>query len=199
MTAWVLLVVIVFVVAVFAIVESGNTAPILGARTELPTPSESISFAPSPSPSPSVAANVVLPNASLTPGVASADVTPADISTTICITGYTSGRRHDDGRLVRPPESYTEALKREQIAEYGYADTNLADYEEDHLIPLELGGDGYAAGNLWPEPYAGTGAHVKDQVENRLHELVCAGSLGLREAQHAIATNWFAAYQQYVG
>ena len=130
--------------------------------------------------------------------MASADVTPATIGSTICVAGYTAGRRHDDGRTVRPPESYTESLKRQQIAQYGYKDTQLADYEEDHLIPLELGGDGYAAANLWPEPYAGTGARVKDTVENRLKVLVCDGQLELRADQQAIATNWFAAYERYV-
>jgi hypothetical protein len=39
-------------------------------------------------------------------------------------------------RPVRPPESYTGKLKRQQIAEYGYRDKKLGDYEEDHLIPL---------------------------------------------------------------
>ncbi len=146
----------------------------------------------------SATAGVVLPDPRLTPGVASADVTPVNIASTICTTGYTSGARHDDGRSVRPPESYTENLKRQQIAQYGYADTRLSDYEEDHLIPLELGGDGYAAGNLWPEPYAGTGAVAKDDVENRLHDLVCDAKLDLRAAQHAIATNWYAAYRRFV-
>ena len=139
-----------------------------------------------------------LPNSRLTPGVASADVSPANINRTICVTGYTSGRRLDDGRTVRPPSSYTTALKREQITQYGYPDTRLADHEEDHLIPLELGGDGYAAGNLWPEPYAGsTGARIKDKVENALHRLVCDGHIALRAAQHAIATNWYTAYLKY--
>jgi len=41
---------------------------------------------------------------------------------------------------VRPPTSYTNALKVKQIADYGYSDTSTADYEEDHFIPLELGG-----------------------------------------------------------
>ena len=128
----------------------------------------------------------------------SADVSPANISRTICVSGYTSGRRLDDGRTVRPPSTYTTALKRQQIVQYGYADTRLADYEEDHLIPLELGGDGYAPGNLWPEPYAGTtGARIKDKVENALHRLVCAGQLALRAAQHAMATNWYTAYLAY--
>lgn len=139
-----------------------------------------------------------LPNPGLTPGVASADVTPADITSTICVVGYTRGRRLDDGRTVRPPEAYTSSLKVQQIVQYGYTDKNPADYEEDHLIPLELGGDGYAVGNLWPEPYAGNGARVKDQLENRMHQLVCSGQLGLRAAQQAIAGNWYAAYQRYV-
>ena len=151
-----------------------------------------------PSPTPTLQPAITrLPNARLTPGVVSADVTPANINRTICVSGYTSGRRLDNGRTVRPSSSYTTALKREQIVQYGYPDT-LADYEEDHLIPLELGGDGYARGNLWPEPYAGsTGARIKDKVENALHRLVCAGQVALRTAQHAIATNWYAAYLKY--
>jgi hypothetical protein len=160
--------------------------------TETPTPAD-------PSPLPTLQPAITrLPIARLTPGIVSADVTPANVNRTICVSGYTSGRRLDDGRTVRPPSSYTTALKRVQIVQYGYADTRLADYEEDHLIPLELGGDGYARGNLWPEPYAGsTGARIKDKVENALHRLVCSGQVGLRAAQNAIATNWYAAYLKY--
>ena len=157
-----------------------------------PTPDE-------PTPTPTLRPAITrLPNARLTPGVVSADVTPANINRTICVSGYTSGRRLDDGRPVRPSSSYTTAVKRSQIVQYGYGDTRLADYEEDHLIPLELGGDGYAPRNLWPEPYAGTtGARIKDKVENALHRLVCNGQMALRTAQHAIATNWYAAYLKY--
>ena len=36
--------------------------------------------------------------------------------------------------------------------------------------------------------------HVNNQLENRLRVLVGAGQVGLRVAQEAIATNWFAAY-----
>jgi hypothetical protein len=94
---------------------------------------------------------VALPDPRLTPGAASADVTPGTISTTICVTGYTAGRRHDDGRTVRPPESYTEPLKQQQIVQYGYTDTNLADYEEDHRSRSSWAVM-VAAANLWPEP-----------------------------------------------
>jgi len=57
----------------------------------------------------------------------------------------------------------------------------LADYQEDHLISLELGGDPTDPRNLWPEPIKR--ALVVDQIENELNRKVCEGSLHLAEAQ----------------
>ena len=51
-----------------------------------------------------------LPNPSLTPGVIDPRVTQANIKSTICKKGYTAS--------VRPPESYTEPLKKKGIAQY---------------------------------------------------------------------------------
>jgi hypothetical protein len=53
--------------------------------------------------------------------------------------------------------------------------------------------------NLWPEPYRSTAwnARVKDTLEERLHEMVCAGQLDLPTAQRDIATDWIAAYKKY--
>jgi hypothetical protein len=42
-------------------------------------------------------------------------------------------------------------------------------------------------------------AHVKDALEERLHQLVCAGSIDLPTAQQAIATDWISAYKKYLG
>jgi hypothetical protein len=72
---------------------------------------------------------------------------------------------------VRPPVSYTNALKRRQIVSYGYADRDPAHYEEDHLVPLGLGGDPRSERNLWPEPRYGTGdtAGRKDGAECRIY------------------------------
>lgn len=134
-----------------------------------------------------------LPDARITPGAISAAVTQANIHRTIC--------RYDYTRTVRPPEQYTEHLKRRQIREYGYTDHWLRDYEEDHLIPLELGGSPTSPENLWPEPLhvvGGWGAYRKDRLENRLNHLVCRGRLSLRAAQGAIATNWIGAYRRYM-
>lgn len=124
-----------------------------------------------------------LPDPICTPGVADPRVTQANILTTICVSGYTT--------KIRPSTAYTDALKAQQIKAYGYTDTNLADYEEDHLIPLEIGGHPTDPKNLWPEPLSGTySATKKDGVENSLHNRVCSGLMTLRAAQAAIAKNW---------
>jgi hypothetical protein len=54
--------------------------------------------------------------------------------------------------------------------------------------------------NLWPESYraAPWNGHVKDRLEDRLHERVCAGRLGLADAQRTITTDCIAAYRRYV-
>ena len=135
-----------------------------------------------------------LPNAALTPGALNPTVTSSDLYSTICKRGWT--------RTIRPPEDYTEQLKREQIRQYGYADRRLSAYEEDHLVSLELGGSPTAPDNLWPEPHqvaGGWGSYAKDRLENRLNHLVCDHRISLDAAQIMIATNWIGAYQRYLG
>ena len=100
---------------------------------------------------------------------------------TICVSGYTD--------TVRPSTSYTNKIKAQQITVYGYTDTDLSHYEEDHLISLQLGGSPVDPRNLWPQPYEGTcGARIKDKIEGRLKRLVCNGTITLQEAQLAITT-----------
>jgi hypothetical protein len=126
-----------------------------------------------------------------TPGATNPAVTQATIASTICVSGYTE--------TIRPPTSYTNPLKVQQMGLYGDAGTT-ADYEEDHLIPLEVGGDPRDPRNLWPEPYAlRYGAHQKDQVENWARDEVCSGREQLAAVQLKIATNWIALYQAIAG
>jgi hypothetical protein len=76
----------------------------------------------------------------------------------------------------------------------------LSAYEEDHLIPLELGGAPRDPRNLWPEPHvapSGWGSRRKDYLENLLHRMVCEERLPLDVARRTIARNWIAAYQRY--
>ena len=71
-------------------------------------------------------------------------------------------------------------------------------YEVDYLISPALGGADDIR-NLWPQPYASGewNAHVKDALENYLHDQVCTGKLDLEIAQRDISVNWIAAYQKY--
>lgn len=129
-----------------------------------------------------------LPDPDCNPGAIDPQVNQADVASTICRAGYT--------KAVRPPESVTEKIKRDQMAAYGLQGQRLGDYELDHLISLELGGAPADVANLWPEPWNGDGnAHQKDAVENYLHEQVCRGAMQLADAQRAIATDWMGIYR----
>ena len=67
--------------------------------------------------------------------------------------------------------------------------------EIDHIVSLELGGSNDIA-NLYPEPGSGrANYHVKDELENKLHDLVCSGAMTLRAAQRGIATQLGGALQ----
>lgn len=121
----------------------------------------------------------VLPDPRCTPGALDPAVTQATIGRTICVSGWTS--------RVRPPESYTERLKWQQMAAYGEHGP-MHGYEEDHLVPLELGGSPSSPRNLWPEP--GGVPNPKDAVEDEARYRVCDGQISLAAARRAIATNW---------
>jgi len=91
-----------------------------------------------------------------------------------------------------------DSVRREVLREYRITDARPDDYEIDYLIAPGLGG-AEDIHNLWPEPFDSErwNAHVKDALEERLHELVCSGNLDLSTAQHDIATDWIAAYKKY--
>jgi len=107
-----------------------------------------------------------------TPGVLNPDVTQANITSTICLHGWT--------KTIRPTTSYTNDLKERQMREYAVGGSR-SDYQEDHLISLELGGHPTDPRNLWPEPYPR--ASEVDSIENDLNAKVCSGELSLETAQ----------------
>jgi hypothetical protein len=82
--------------------------------------------------------------------------------------------------------------------EYGMDGAPAKDYEVDFLITPQLGGSNDIH-NLWPEPIYSTvwNAHAKDELEDRLHEMVCEGKLDLRTAQRDISQDWIRAYKKY--
>lgn len=113
-------------------------------------------------------------------------ITQSNIDETICSPNWLT-------KAVRPASSYTRRLKKKQMEEWGLAGDSR-DYEEDHFIPLEIGGDPTDPRNLWPEAYQSPGAREKDVVENFLHRQVCSGAVSLADAQNAIATDWYKVY-----
>ncbi len=133
-----------------------------------------------------------LPDPVATPGAINVAVTQNNIKATVCVPGWT--------KTIRPPASYTNRLKAAQMAAGPYKSDGAAhDFEEDHLISLEIGGDPRDPHNLWPQHWSSPfGAHQKDQLENYLHRAVCAGSITLDEAQKAVAGDWVAAYKRYI-
>ncbi len=126
----------------------------------------------------------IVPDPKLSPG----DVLTSDPKI-VCVSGYT--------KTVR---NVPQALKEQVYREYGITSRQSGEYEIDHLISLELGGSN-SIRNLFPQSFKTMplNAHVKDSLENRLHDLACSGKITLAEAQQAIASNWTAAYVKYLG
>jgi hypothetical protein len=127
------------------------------------------------------------------PIVPDAQKTPGDVLTTdakvICVPGYSKSVR-----------DVPQAVKEQAYRIYEITSRKPREYEVDHLISLELGGSN-SIRNLWPESFITQplNAHIKDKLENKLHELICSGQLPVEQAQQEIAHDWIAAYQKYVG
>ncbi len=131
----------------------------------------------------SLAQEAAVPNHNLTPG--------AIRSVSI---GEVCSMAHEE--VVR---EVPDSLRQQVFKEYGIVNPHAEDYEIDYLIAPGLGGADDIQ-NLWPEPSTSSAwnAHVKDALEERLHQLVCAGKLDLPTAQKAIATDWITAYKKYL-
>jgi len=124
----------------------------------------------------------LVPNKALTPG-AVRFVEPSDVC-----------KAEDND----PAELISASLAQTTFDEYGIATSRTRKYQLDYLIPPALGGTADIR-NLWPQPYseAEWNARAKDELEDRLRELVCQRKLGLSEAQHELATDWIGAYKKY--
>ena len=181
--------VVLIVIATNAVLSVRNAGT--AATDTSPSPDLSVSASPSQpaspastsSPQPSDPCHV----ATVTYCALNPAVTQATIATTICVSGWTA--------TVRPPSSYTSSLKVEQLAAFGYSDQNPRDYEEDHRVPLELGGAPRDTSNLSPE--RGASPNPKDSAENAARADVCAGRATLQQEQAAFVALWLAPYPGY--
>ena len=122
------------------------------------------------------------PDPRLTPG-ATVLVSAADV----CAPQAASGTR-----------AIPASVGRQVFDRYGINRPRALAYELDYLIDPELGGAADPR-NFWPQPYAAPewNAHVKDALEDRLHELVCQREVSLATAQQEIARDWISAYKKY--
>jgi hypothetical protein len=116
-----------------------------------------------------------LPIKGITPGALNPKLRQSTIRRTICKPGWTA--------TVRPAARYTNALKIKQMPLYELGGSPAL-YEEDHLIPLELGGATRNPKNLWPEPW--TQAKKSDPLETKLKRQVCKRQITLAGARAAI-------------
>jgi hypothetical protein len=118
------------------------------------------------------------------PGALNPAVTQATIGQTICVRGWSAS--------VRPPWAYTNAIKLRLVtARHG----RMSDYELDHAVALEVGGATRDPSNLWIQRHKGKyGSYAKDRLENKLHALVCDGTITLDEARREIWPHWIHYY-----
>jgi hypothetical protein len=124
-----------------------------------------------------------LPDRRCTPGAVREGVTLQ------AICGY------DYSRSVRPPESYTEQLKLSQMRSYQLPG-RASEYEEDHLVPLSIGGAPRDPANLWPEPRHGPyNAAEKDQLETWTARMACSRRIALARLQQEMARDWTALFR----
>jgi hypothetical protein len=105
----------------------------------------------------------------------STSLTPAKSRSTV-----RTAQNESSAATIRPPASYTNALKKAQLVQWCYADRNPSHYEEDHLVSLEIG-----RLRVHTEPMAATvvAGSQRCPVENAWHKKVCNGMLTLRQAQ----------------
>jgi len=118
---------------------------------------------------------VILPDKKRTPGALNPKVRQSTIKKTICKNGWTT--------KIRPPVSYTNALEIKQMVFYEETGSP-SEYEEDHFIPLELGGAPKNPKNLWPEPHSQS--KLSDPLETQLKRKVCKGVMKLAKARATI-------------
>ena len=125
-------------------------------------------------------------------------ITQDNIKKTICAKGYT--------KSVRPPTWYTNQVKGMEMAGGGdvrspttvirmyhvvgtHINQPLKLYELDHVVPLAVAGNPEDPINLKLQPWNGPdGAHLKDRAENKVHSLVCYGTLSLAQGQQVFLT-----------
>ena len=133
-----------------------------------------------------------IPDHARTPGAINPHVTQDNATLTVCVAGWT--------RTIRPPSSYTSRLKAKQMHAL-HLPGSARDYEEDHLVPLCVGGHPTDHRNLWPQPRRGQwSAKIKDQLEASVCRAMCRGAMTLEEGRAIfLRPDWTKEYLKFFG
>lgn len=168
----------------------------------VPIPAQATCTARNGLPDPACTPGELNPNVSLVRGVLMIRL-PDGRSVEFCGAEFTT-------RLIRPPSSYTNVLKRRQLVAYGLeldvltdprasdADIQaaLARYEEDHLASLEALGHPWSVRNTWPQPRLGPqNAAEKDRVEVQVARMICKDQPNAFTYAARLAADW----RQFIG
>jgi len=140
-----------------------------------------------------------LPDSKCTPGSTNPAVTQETIKKTICVSGWT--------KTIRPPSSFTGRVKVAQLKLYGdsYHDKVPSHFEEDHFLPLTVGGNPTDSKNLFPQLWHlnvngyDAGAYTKDRIEVLINKKICKEEITLQQGQEMLLEDWIATYRKYIG
>ena len=87
--------------------------------------------------------------------------------------------------------------RREALERYGVRPEGFSG-DLDHVVPAVLGGTN-DPDNLWPFHASGSYTlEAKQALAIKLHDMVCAGSMSLKDAQDAFRKDWTKAYQRHM-
>jgi hypothetical protein len=130
-----------------------------------------------------------LPDPACTPGVIDGTISESNLGSTLCRKGGYTG-------VIRPPDALSEPVKRKMLAAYGIPESQIGDFELDHLVAMGLGGASDTR-NLWPEPNtfrqfkrSADWVNDKDVVETYLFHAICDGKVPLGAARGAMDADW---------
>lgn len=126
---------------------------------------------------------------SITPGMVNEEVTVADLS---------------KPSFIKDARKVSEEIKLDVLKAYDIPHSDRDLYEIDHRVPLECGGANDIK-NLWAQPWhinvngKDMGAKCKDRLENKIHQMIITGKIGLKDGQELFLSNWTEGYLKYVG
>ncbi len=132
------------------------------------------------------------PDNATTPGLANRKVTQGNINKTICNARWLKAQQ--------PSAGYLDKEKNRQLARVTFANTDPKAFEEDHRIPIELGGHPRDAKNLWPQSTTiEWNAAAKNKLETYVHGEVCAKRMKLADARAIFQRDWTDVFRSYCG